>query len=282
MILLNALAAIVGVVLALAALGLIGFGVILLAERIRRFWADRHGFADFLKAGAPLRHERLLKAFEDPETLSTDREKASIVPMGDIAIPSGRLVVEDPGHAVIDHEGPAEFDETFPIGRFPMEGLILRAGEDQRLAAIRIRFAQSYSDLIEPAFTEEWRSVQAQARRELPWFGIDSATAAIGTPESFAWFLQRAHEHDERWSKLFPGEEKGANPYLSENPADLFRNSSVEDSSICIAYSGLGDGVGHCYVQRDHAGRPAALIIDFGMLGRPDWAWTRPVMQKAA
>ena len=194
--------------------------------------------------------------------------------MGQLWIPGGKIVVEDPSCSADDPEPPAAFDTAFPVGRFPVEGLVLTSHGDQRLAAVRVQFRSGRGRSLEPAFTEEWRAIQARARRELPWFGIDSATAALGTPESFAALLTRVADNDDAWAELTPGPADGSNPYLSGNPRDLFRETSFDTSNVFVMFSAMGDGTGQCYVERDADRQVISLIVDFGMLGEPSWAWS--------
>ncbi len=257
----------------LLAVAVLGLTAITSIERCRRWRADRRGFADFLNAGAPLKHDALIAAFDAPQSYSQHNQLAAIVPMGDLAVPSGRIIVEDPSQAGLDGESPAEFDMSFPIGRFPVEALVLTANEDQRIAAVRVRFTAGCAQTLEPAFTQEWRVVQAARRRELPWFSIDSATAAIGTPESFGWMLQRTANDDNSWGELVPGPADGANPYLTGQPRDLFRRSGPDAANLFVVLSGMGDGTGSCYIQRDSSQRVISLIVDFGMVGQPEWDW---------
>ncbi len=264
----------VAILLGLIVLALFGYGLIQGIERYRRWRSDQRGFTDFLAAGAPLKHTRLLDAFTSPASFVDDRQTASVVAMGELAVPDGRIIVEDPSLAGQAGESPAEFDTLFPCGRFPVEALVLTARQDQRLAAVRVRFANETAVSLEPAFTEEWRVVQARTRRELPWFGIDSATAALGTPKSFGWLLERTAEDDEAGGEFVPGPADGANPYLSGDPRDLFRETGSPDANLFIVYSGYGDGVGSAYIQRDRLQRPVSLIVDFGMVGKPVWDWS--------
>ncbi len=264
----TAIAAILLSLIMLLALGLVAVFSI---ERVRRWRADKKGFADFLAAGAPLRHTDLMNAFDVPSAFADHARRAAVVPMGCLAVPSGRIIVEDPSLAGHEGEIPAEFDTLFPSGRFPAEALVLSTPQDQRLAAVRVRFADATPVSLEPAFTEEWRVVQARLRRELPWFPIDSATAAIGTPASFGWLLERTAADENASGELVPGPEDGSNLYLTGQPSHLFRESGPADANLFIVSSGWGDGVASCYIQRDASQHPIALFVDFGMVGQPEW-----------
>ncbi|MEO1129720.1 MAG: DUF4241 domain-containing protein [Planctomycetota bacterium] len=272
-------AALTGVVFAIAALSALGFIAIVLAERIRRWRADRLGFGDFIDAGAPLEHDRLVSAFDHPGT-HDDGAEVSIVQMGDILITDGTIIVQDPAHLMFETETPTPFDEAFPIGRFPVDALVLTESGDQRIAAVRIAFSQNHGTALSPAFTNEWRAALAKTRRELPWFGIDSATAAIGTAASFGWLAERLAADPENTEGLAPGTPDGTNPYLSNNPADLYTTPASGEHALFVVLSGLGDGTGQCLIERDDANRITALYVDFGMLGAP--RWIRPDRAQAA
>ena len=267
-ILLRIAAIVLGLGLAVITLAVLGVSAIFIIEQIRRWRADRQGFGGFIDAGAPLEHDSLVDAFERPGVLE-DGCVASVQPMGEIRIGDGTIIVQDPSQLLWDTEAPAPFDEAFPIGRFPVDALVLAANGDQRIAAVRIRFSHGTAASLEPAFTNEWRVALAKARRELPWFGIDSATAAIGTVSAFSKLAQRLADDPDDTEGLAPGRVDGSNPYLSADPTDLFAHTESEGEDLFVVLSGLGDGTGQCLIERDDARRVTALYADFGMLGTP-------------
>lgn len=203
-------------------------------------------FANWVANGAKQNHPELLKA------LSSETVK-----LGTLVVPSGKLVVQDPSDSLTD---PC-FDELIAPGNYLVDAVVVTNKGDQRIAAVRLSVGQGEVSHLEPAWTELWRGI-AVKRRELPWISVDSATAGLFSHESLTAF-QNANPDDYAFAPK--------SDYLSGNPNDLFQETKFVDSTnMFIVNSGYGDGAYQCYWAKTHDLQQVALIVDFGMLGKPE------------
>lgn len=254
--------------------------VFFLVQLIRRQHEDTSGFEEWVILGARHDFSQLLDAFAGQGAPGGGQLR--VVDLGLVNLPSGRLIVGDPAFfAETDFEA---FDELLPPGLHKVDALILERGGDQRVCALRILFAEAVPHHFQPAWPAESR-FRCLEQRCLPGFGVDSAMAALLSPEALALF-KKAPVQD-----ISPGR-PDRNPYLpSESGSeDLYRNLilpgggvesgdsdkdlsrkglSDKDLNMITVFSGEGDGSYQCYFACDENGERLGFYVDFALLGKP-------------
>lgn len=249
--------------------------VVFLVELVRRRREDFAGFEEWVILGARHDFSQLLDAFAGQGAPGGGQLR--VVDLGPVNLPSGRLIVGDPAFFVeTDFEA---FDELLPPGLHKVEALILEKGGDQRVCALRILWAEAVPHHFQPAWPAESR-FRCLEQRCLPGFGVDSAMAALLSPEALALF-RKAPVAD-----ISPGR-PDRNPYLTSESGseDLFRNLVLtgggaesgdrdkklneKDLNMITVFSGEGDGSYHCYFACDGNGERLGFYVDFALLGKP-------------
>ncbi|HNB16977.1 MAG TPA: DUF4241 domain-containing protein [Candidatus Obscuribacter sp.] len=244
--------------------------VVFMVELVRRRREDFAGFEEWVILGARHDFPQLLDAFAGHGAPLGGHLRT--VSLGEINLPSGRLIVGDPAFfAETDFQA---FDELLPPGRHKVDALVLEKGGDQRVCALRIVWIEAVPHHFQPAWPAESR-FRCLEQRCLPGFGVDSALAALLSPEALALF-KKAPLDD-----LSPGR-PDRNPYLTSESGseDLYRNLDLPGSAaetkdpesklnMITVLSGEGDGSYHCYFACDGNGERLGFYVDFAMLGKP-------------
>ncbi len=215
-------------ILALVIGGLLGIGWVFELRR-RKGWAAA-GFDEFLRAGAPLKHEKFTSAFTrapfTDEEVNVTVERACF-----LNVTEGRITASDPAFAH-DHD---PFDQSLPQGCFPVDVIIGRRNDgDQRCMAVRLKFTDHPEVRLEPAWTSGAKEAAIKTK-SFPSVGVDTAMAAIFSPSLSASLAEKSQE--------LMGRLPDGNPYLSESAKDLWFCLGTESEAQAIfTYSGLGDG----------------------------------------
>ncbi|MBX9879323.1 MAG: DUF4241 domain-containing protein [Candidatus Obscuribacterales bacterium] len=199
-------------------------------------------FAQWLEHGAKQEHPELLASLN-----------GSLMHLGTLSVPSGKMVIQDPSDKLVD---PC-FDELVPPGNYSVDAVVATKNDDHRIAAARVKIADGEISHFEPAWTAHWRSITAK-RKELPWFSVDSALAAVCSFESLNEFQK------------LDLDQVDVSPAIDGKSENLFKETTFPDgSNMFIMQAGYGDGGYHCYWAKTDDGQQIALIADFGLLGKP-------------
>jgi hypothetical protein len=199
-------------------------------------------FAQWLDDGAKQEHQGLLEAL-----------KGSLMPLGKLSVPSGKMVIQDPSDELVD----PSFDELVTSGDYSVDAVVVSKDGDHRIAAIRITICDGEITHFEPAWTALWRTITPK-RKELPWIAVDSALVGVFSLESLKEFQNLDLD------KVDVG------PTFDGKPEDLFKETKFADgTNMFIAQAGYGDGGYNCYWAKTRDRKPIALVVDFGLLGKP-------------
>lgn len=256
--------------------------VLRVQERRRWVREGERGFDAFFAAGAPLRHDRLVAAFEDPGSVDHKRGSARVVRLGAITLPSGRVSVLTGDE--LDLESGEGLDVEFPAGvPLDVEGLVVGDDPTNGYAALRIRVGDGEPHTLEAAMSSSGRDYAARAR-ELPALSfVEDQDVLVHSPEALDVRVERIaarpdvrvrvdalrhlwKEVELKWPRRFH-EQKGAPP-----PGHTV---SGEDGGLGIVVVQAWDMAefGEALIQRDADGNLLAFILDFGAFGEPTWDW---------
>lgn len=252
----NGLIVVIG---AIIALGAFLFALIWIIELIRRRKEDDSGFQEFLRAGAPHKHDSILRAFEGlaPEVDFTGT--LSVHSVGNLNVQSGLIVACDPAFVSAEHVNP--FETLVPIGQWPVTAVVLNLPEDKRVAALKVIWSDDAVEYFTPAFSKDEQNICAE-RRYLPAVGVDSGTAAILSVEAIEPASERIKSGD-----VFA---HGAADPKQQNPSDLWMNVHFENgSNIIVCDSGWGDGSYASFFARNAEGKTVGYYLDFGFFDEP-------------
>jgi hypothetical protein len=176
--------------------------------------------------------------------------------IGHLVLPSGRIVACDPA---VEPDLPP-FVVAVPPGSWPVGVTIAHLPEeDQRIAAAWIRLSHA-----EPV---RWAYAQLAGRpeRELPAYGVDSATGAFLSAEgAVALAAQLSDDFIEELQAAMEAE------YVPTREWALVPIPGTQGLNVATFSSGLGDGAYVSYWGFDAAGGIACLVTDFEIVGRPD------------
>ncbi len=177
--------------------------------------------------------------------------------LGEIDLPSGRLVARDP----LSGSSAPPFSIDIAPGHYPVSVRMLVAPSAtgrtafHDIAALVIRFRAERCARWELAVTDDDPDPSELRAGAAPGFMVDSATAAL-LDETYQDALEGDDVRDRLWAakELPPG---GAlvSVFGGDNPARLV-----------LCSSGIGDGVYPAWVGVDASDEPVALIVDFKMV----------------
>ncbi|MBP2330469.1 hypothetical protein JOF56_010854 [Kibdelosporangium banguiense] len=179
------------------------------------------------------------------------RAAGEVVPAGVLRMPSGSLIVIDPGYLGLGHQ-PRPFTATAPPGEYPVELAVV----DGRTAGARVIVSH------EPVATWELALREGQDPRQLGnkefyGFGVDSGQAC---------FLDAA---------AMPGLDEAGDDLvddLTDTPED--GSVSLDDprtgANLVAFWSGPGDGAYPVWVGRTESGQAACFVADFLMIRQED------------
>lgn len=223
----------------------------------RRRKEDASGFQEWVRAGARHSHPALLQVFEGMHDQASTSSAAKVIRVGSLVVQSGGILVQDPSYVTEDDWREQCFDETVPAGNFPVDVAVL----NDEVAAVRLLILHSQIAFIVPAWTIGWRR-HVLERREIPFFPVDSATAALFSVESAAAFRQAAESGDQAVH---------THEYVSDVGSEsCWQETKFADgSNMFCGRSGRGDGSYTCYFGKSKDDTIAAMYIDFGLVGVP-------------
>jgi hypothetical protein len=205
-----------------------------------------HGFSMYRGPLGPLKN--------DPN-ISLSR-----VRIGELAVPSGRIVACDPGFV----SGEAPFVREAPTGRFPVELTLakLLKNDDERVALAAVLFSDAPVHRWEIAATTRTNP----AKPLNCGFGVDSGMACYFDEQAAAAVVafMQSDEGDDRLTQ----ELKRSRGYTREWA--LLEVDASTHANIAVFSSGIGDGAYESCWALDTHDRPVALVTHFGLLGEDE------------
>ncbi len=175
--------------------------------------------------------------------------------VGDLMLPSGRLVACDP--FVCPEATP--FTIPVPTGVFPVTLSIVDYGDDQRVAFATIRFRSN-----KPA---SWQmlTVGDQDLGQLEpdnifGYPVDAGTGCFMDPQAGRAIVARMTE-DQMYFETFIAEMNKTYRHTWS-----WFNLNYGNANLIAFSSGYGDGLYASYGGLDASGEPAVIVTDFGLI----------------
>jgi hypothetical protein len=200
--------------------------------------------SDFAAAFAP--GTRFAREDGDPVEMSTRV-------LGQLRVPSGRLLVADPFTTTFEEPGPA-LARTAPTGIFPVEVALARFDDaDQRIACARVRFGAPEAPV------ERWDSALWEGQEPFD----DGSSSAYEVDAGMGCFFDR--------DATSVVDEATANAWLAAIEARrvdtwTWHVTDLGKANLLMFSSGWGDGVYPSYWGLDARGEIVELVTDFEVL----------------
>lgn len=245
------------------------------AGNMRRPWASGPSTSDD-QPTRPLRTAGFDDFFVPGNSANTDRWNAEIevVPLGDLAMPTGRLVASDPSYDTRDFK---PYTVTVPPGTYPVDMSVLHIAYldngqlDERVDMVRIN--------IDPAAevaTWELALLPGQDTADLEpdqfyGYGVDSGTGALFDAEAVTvWdrLMPETFQPPDVQTPYTPGPLMSA-LYEDESSPDSLGVLVTDPASGlgAVAFiSGWGDGAYPTWFGRDAAGNVVRVVTDMGLV----------------
>lgn len=198
--------------------------------------------------------EYLSWAFEEGDRLTQRPGAIRLMqqPIGELQLPTGRIVVCDP----LVTPDTAPLDVVVPTGTFPVVLTIAEIGADQRIAFARVEFA--------PARSTSWTHVAwpGQDVAALPWdeqfgYDVDSGTGCFMDGDSAAALLQEDRRFFDKIDQTMQRNYADTRSWAIVSPGN-----DPRFNVICFT-SGYGDGNYASFLGMDDQGSPVCLLTDF-------------------
>lgn len=215
-------------------------------------------FETWLQAGAHLSHPQLIGAFSGK--VRAGFKSVSVVRMGVLSVRSAALVATDPAF-LFESAVVEPFDQKIANGAHLCDALVVERSDGHKVAAVRLSFASGVVETLEPAWFQSSRQ-KLESKGELPSISVDSAHAALLTPEALALVKTEVKEP----SDLLPGSD-----VAGIESGTVWQETKFSDgSNMFVVPSGMGDGGYNCYFGKTTTGARTAFFIDFRIFGDPE------------
>jgi hypothetical protein len=197
------------------------------------------------------------RAFEADATARVEGRPAqlSVVSIGDLDVPSGRIVACDP--FICDQMQP--FTRKVPTGRFPVQLAITRAPSgDQRVAFARILFSDRPAKRWELALPPG-ESLDGSQTNYAFGYGVDTGTGSFMDAAVYGPYMA-AIAHKSSVDQLVAA--------LNAAP-DVPRTWLLRPfgpGNVAMYSSGFGDGYYMSFFGLDEAGQVVSLTTDFSVI----------------
>jgi hypothetical protein len=179
--------------------------------------------------------------------------------IGDLLVPSGRIVACDP---LVDPEAIA-FTKQVQPGRYPVVLSIVRRGSrDERIALAMVRFSNQKPVRWELAITPE-NDLTLLKDDEFYGYGVDAGTGCFMSEEA-ANLLSEKMDEDVDYYELIE-EQREKNYVHTRDWADFVLDADSGLNIIAFS-SGLGDGLYGSYWGYDEANEVVCLVTDFNLI----------------
>jgi Protein of unknown function (DUF4241) len=218
-----------------------------------RLAADPHPVADPPMAApwrppVPLRPVHLEETFEPGTRFALDGGEVTVelVPGGELALPSGRLIVADPDPWMTE---VAQFADVVAPGIYPVRLSVVRFADDPEHARVAAA-AVVVSGSPTVSWDTAWRTGEEElllGDGEFFGVGVDGGRVALVDASAAAVHADAVEEHYD-----------GMTGFANEIPSPGANLISVE--------AGWGDGSYPVWVGRDAGGRVTRFVVDFLVL----------------
>lgn len=197
---------------------------------------------------------------EKPEALAAAQIER--VELGDISLPSGRIVAVD-GLTLAHAE--YSFLQTVPPGTYPVR-LYVKNAEDwgRRVALAELRFGNKPVVRWSMGLVEG-QDVSTLEKDEYFGYAVDAGIGAFMSPEAVTALLEDMRQAEEKIEDFtdFYSDVLAETLDKTDPSAMIYRTTSGEPRSLALFASGSGDGVYPSYFGYDADGQPVALVTTF-------------------
>jgi len=175
------------------------------------------------------------------------------VPLGKLAVPSGRIVVCDP--LILSRPEPLE--EAIPVGHYDIVVGVAHDMDfrDQRIAAAILFLGQGRP--------EQWRLAEIEGEAGGAGYGVDTGIGSIMDLYGALSLAEKLRESDQYGDYLEAAVYENLVPTRSWV---LMNPESALDPTCALFTSGIGDGVYASYWGYTADGELACLMTDFRLL----------------
>jgi hypothetical protein len=171
--------------------------------------------------------------------------------VGDLLLPSGRLVACDPAAYLSESEA---FSLVLPVGRFPVFLSVAQIESDhQRVAFATIRIRET------PPVRWEVMTTGVGDPGE-PGYGVDSSVACFIDRSTVPSVISRMNQNERDFYHMMDAEMK-----KTEVPTWSWLNVAFGDGNLVAFSPGFGDGVYMTYAGIDASGEISNIVTDFGV-----------------
>ena len=153
-----------------------------------------------------------------------------------LLLSSGKIVACDP---LVFPDEPA-FERAVRPGAYPVDVVIAKLPDQQRIAAARVTFSSGTPVRFEPART----------------YGVDAGVGCFMDAETARVLLRAMHEVWDNYRDDVLSAEIGDRDWVDHRPAGTAGN-------VVIVHSGWGDGIYASYGGVDESGAPLCLVTSF-------------------
>ena len=207
----------------------------------------------------------------EAKTAQGDAVSLRYVAIGDIALPSGRVIACD---GIVLEPGEAGFATALPQGKHPVILTIARfaSNGDERVACATIRFSKS-DDAQRLKWEPALRPGEDPATLEADSFfgyGVDSGTGCFVDPVGMK-AIEAIMDKDHAFFQTIITE-MAKNRHTSWDWTNLVVDPA-SGANLVVFSAGVGDGAYPCYFGRDAAGNVACLVTDFLLLDEKTLPW---------
>jgi hypothetical protein len=199
--------------------------------------------------------------------------KVDQINLGDISLPSGKIIVNDPLGQYLALDNNPYFIET-PKGEFPMQASIITYeddGEEENLiACVKIAFANEKPVRYEEAL-KGIESIEDLNEGEFFGFASESGLATIVDADAKEAFVKLIDEveakdenlYDDYFAPFFAENVKNNPKYQSEDGDWINWTIPNTEYKVPIFQAGFGEGVYPSYFGYNAAGEVVAFYIQF-------------------
>jgi hypothetical protein len=197
-----------------------------------------------------------------PVPTSHGPAQLTTIAVGQVLLPSGRIIVADP---FLTH-GVAALGRTVDPGRYPVSVVVARFPDtDQRVALATARITPGQPVAWELAKTAD-QAAASLAPDQLLGYGVDSGNGSFSSPEAAAVLAARPASSGTDDDPILVALNKNA--VDSWSSADVILDPATGLDVVAFS-SGWGDGAYPSWWGLDADGHAIVLMTDFGVLDAP-------------
>ena len=199
--------------------------------------------------------------------------KVDQIDLGEISLPSGKIIVNDPLGQYLALDNNPYFIET-PKGKFPMQASIISyeddGDEENLISCVKIAFTNEKPVRYEEAL-KGIESIEDLNEGEFFGFASESGLATIVDAEAKDAFVKLIDEveakdenlYDDYFAPFFAENVKNNPKYQSEDGDWINWNIPNTEYNVPIFQAGFGEGVYPSYFGYNQAGEVVAFYIQF-------------------